>query len=313
MSRRLVPASLPVSVTGLFLILTHTAGAQPVVTMYMSAAGDRIDQVTPPGPRGQFAHLPFGANPLGVVFDQAGNLFVVAGDVYKITPRGAVSDFATLPPGAGGYGIAIDPVGNLYVADSSLGQISKVTPGGVASLFATIPGSNPTGLAFDSLGSLLVSSVGTVKKVSPDGGTVTTYATLPSGFVNNYGLAFDSAGYLYSADPTKTTVLKIAPGGGSITTFGATTSGGIGLAFDSVGNLYLSEYPSNRIEMIDPSGNVSLFADSLDNPRFLAIAPTAVPEPSLWVFLTAGMSAVLAYKRRRAMSAARTSAKEGSR
>jgi autotransporter-associated beta strand protein len=294
-----------VVVTGLCAL---PARAQPVLTMYMAAAGDRIDQVSPPNPRSQFATLPFGANPKGVAFDRAGNLFVVGDVVYKVTPTGVVSNLATLPAGAGGYGMAIDTADNLYVADSSLGQISKITPGGAVSLFANIPGSNPTGLAFDTLGNLFVSSVGTVRKVSPDGGIVTTYATLPPGYVNNYGLAFDSAGYLYSADPTKATVLKIAPGGGSSTTFGTTTSGGIGLAFDNVGNLYLSEYPVNRIEMIAPNGDVSPFADQLDNPRFIAIMPAAVPEPPSWALLATGLSALIAAKRRRALSSRRAGA-----
>ena len=34
--------------------------------------------------------------------------------------------------------------------------------------------------------------------------------------------------------------------------------------------------------MIRPNGDTSLFADQLDNPRFLAIRPAAVPEPSSW-------------------------------
>lgn len=275
---------------------TPTARAGP--TVYMSTGlNNRIDQVNPPDPRSQFAGLP-SSLPEGVVFDTLGNLFVAgAQDVFKITPGGAVSHFANLPFGAGGYGIAIDPAGNLYVADSSLSEVSKIGPGGTVTTYAALPGLNPTGLTFDPLGNLYVSANGTVLRVAPGGGTATTYATLPNGFNNNYGLAFDSAGYLYSADAAQAKILKIAPGGVSISSFGAISSGAIGLTFDGSGNLYAAEYASNRIEVIKPNGDTSLFADNLDNPRFLAIRPAAVPEPSSWALLAAGLASSLAYRR----------------
>jgi hypothetical protein len=122
---------------GLGAIDATRPAARAGLTIYMSTGlNNRIDQVTPPDPRSQFAALPLSL-PEGVVFDNLGNRFVAgAQDVFKITPDGVVSTFATLPFSAGGYGIAIDTVGNLYVADSFLSQISKITPGGTVSLFA---------------------------------------------------------------------------------------------------------------------------------------------------------------------------------
>src|SRR5262249_21169638 len=76
------------------------------------------------------------------------------------------------------------------------------------------------------------------------------------------------------------------------------------LVFDSVGNLYLSEYPVNQIERIAPDGTVSLFAGALDNPRFIAIAPTPVPEPSSYLLASAGAILLPAYFRRRRKSLA---------
>ena len=285
-------------VVGLGAIDATRPAARAGLTIYMSTGLlDRIDQVTPPDPRSQFAALPRSL-PEGVVFDSLGNLFVAgAQDVFKITPGGGVSTFATLPFSAGGYGIAIDAGSNLYVADSFLSEVSKIDPGGTVTTYATIPGLNPTGLTFDPLGNLYVSANGTIQRVAPGGGLATTYATLPNGFNNNYGLAFDSAGYLYSADAAQATIFKISPGGGSISSFGTIRSGAIGLAFDSSGNLYAAEFAANRIEVIKPNGDTSLFADGLDNPRFLAIRPAAVPEPSSWVLLAAGLASILAYRR----------------
>jgi sugar lactone lactonase YvrE len=199
----------------------------------------------------------------------------------------------------------MDSAGNLYVADSARSEISKVTAGGVVSHFASLPGLNPTGLTFDTSGNLFVSANGSIKRVSPDGSTVVTYATLPPGFNNNYGLAFDAAGNLYSADAARSTILKVAPGGGSIITFGSLTAGGLGLTFDKGGNLYVAEYSANRIEMIKPDGVSSLFADQLDNPRFIAFRPSAVgpgpvPEPSSWVLVATCVAATSAYRRFRA-------------
>jgi streptogramin lyase len=296
--------------TGRFLLaITLGTGALDVteaatradLTIYMSAGGSatpRIDQVTPPGPRSPLAALPLNSFAVGVVFDPRGNLFVAGGrDVYEITPGGMVSYFATLPAAAGAYGIAIDPSGNLYVADSSLSEVSKIDPGGTVATYATLPGLNPTGLTFDALGNLYVSANGTIQKVAPGGGTATTYATLPTGSNNPTGLAFDAAGYLYSADFVQPTILRIAPGGGSISSFGATTSGAIGLTFYSSGNLYAAESSASRIEVIKPNGDTSLFADRLDSPRFLAIRPAAVPEPSSWAMLAAGLAVILLHRR----------------
>lgn len=78
------------------------------------------------------------------------------------------------------------------------------------SLFADSTQS-PTGLTFDAADNLYVSSLGTIKKITPDGSMVSTYVTLPTAFNNNYGLAFDSAGSLYSADAAQSTIFKIAP------------------------------------------------------------------------------------------------------
>ena len=58
------------------------------------------------------------------------------------------------------------------------------------------------------------------------------------------------------------------------------------------GTLYIAEI--NKISKID---NV---ADQLDNPRFFAIRPAAVPEPSSWALLAAGLASILAYRRRHA-------------
>ena len=147
----------------------------------------------------------------GLAFDSAGNLFVMALDntdpnlaatIYKITPHGVVSTFGNLP--ASGFGLAFDSAGNLFAAGNDQ-TIYKFTPDGTRSVFvgpsALTDDSFPVGLAFDSLGSLFVSTqVGcppaepdSILEFTPDG-VETTFATdltIPS------GLAFDRSGNLF--------------------------------------------------------------------------------------------------------------------
>src|SRR5262249_10078593 len=92
------------------------------------------------------------------------------------------------------------------------------------------------------------------------------------------------------------------PGGGTISNFGTLSSGGLGLAFDAVGNLYVAETFANQIEVIRPNGDTNLFATQLDNPRYIAIAPAADPQPSSSALIAAGLGSILAYRRLHASS-----------
>lgn len=270
-------------------ILFPTSAAK-AVTVFMSSNSDDVNRYTPPGPVSNFAHLAFGTNPEGLAFDSFGNLFVAGGgDVSKITPGGTVSHFADLPFSAGGYGMAVDPSNNLYVADSFIGQISRITPGGVVSTYATIPG--PIDLTFDSTGNLYVVVSNAVKVIAPGGGAVSTYATL-TGHPNLYGLAFDTSGNLYVSDITSTTLLKIAPGGGSFTNFATTLSSGPkGLIFAD-GMLYAAQPNEDKISTITLAGTASTFGIGLNGPRYLAIQPSTVPEPSTLLLAAFGLVAL---------------------
>jgi len=249
-------------------LLLTTFDARADVTIYLSAYNDIIYSYTPPGPKILFAQLPGGANPQGLAFDTSGNLFAAGDHVYKITPGGTVSLFATLPSPFNAYGMVIDADNNLYVAGAASNEIKKVTPGGTVSTYATGLPYTSRGLAIDDSGNLYVGGADdTIRKIAV-GGAVSTYANVPG-----YGLAFDSAGYLYAASLSSTTIYKIIPGGGSYTSFGTLIAGNEGLAFDYSGDLYSAQYYADAIARITPDGTTTNFASNMSNPRYLAFRP----------------------------------------
>ena len=167
-------------------------------------------------------------------------------------------------------GLGFDTSGNLYscgVGDSR--PLIKITSNAfgfdasgifIANLLSY--GVNtPIDVKVDSTGYIYVTNFDDAKilKVSPDGTTITTYATLPSP-PSNYGsgLVFDASGYLYATDEIKT-IYRIPPGGGSTPVYCSDSSlnGAAGLAFDASGYLYCCSLNNDSIFQIDTSGNIS--------------------------------------------------------
>ena len=226
--------------------------------------------------------------PAGLAFDSAGNLYAVnrggGGFIEKFTPGGAGSVFASgIGPMFYEHGLAFDLAGNLYVATVGSGQfpfpmrILRFTPGGVSSVFAEENSgflfTFPAGLAFDNSGNLYaamtlsLSGEAFIRKYTP-GGQGSTFANSFYSPVGppNYpptrlgGIAFDSAGQLYAANPVSNAIEKVTPGG--------------------VSSVFADA------------------ADGLSNPSFVAIRDN-VPEPSAWAMLGVGLPALLGAARLR--------------
>lgn len=141
-----------------------------------------------------------------IVVDGAGNLIVTDGGgnqtLRRVTPGGAVT---TIAGTAGLFGttnaqgaaarftelsaMAMDTTGDLFVTDGP--TLRRVTPAGDVSLFAGIPGvegdrdgnrlsalfSRPAGLAFDRAGNLHVATSSSIRRIAPDGMTITMAGT----------------------------------------------------------------------------------------------------------------------------------------
>jgi sugar lactone lactonase YvrE len=234
-------------------------------------------------PSGSVSTLASGFSGLaGGAFDASGNLLVADvdpvlgfGRIRMVTPSGSVSTLTGGPALSGGGGMAFDASGNLFVANQQGpghgGSISKVTPSGSISTFAS--GFNfPEGLAFNANGVLFMAnfSTGTVDEVFNVLG-ISLVVPFASGFDAPTGLAFDASGNLYVTNALNGTVTELTTSGARFT-FATGLVEPRSLAFDANGNLFVTNLTT--ISEVDPSGNVSTFADlSGDVPTGLAFDP----------------------------------------
>jgi sugar lactone lactonase YvrE len=252
---------------------------------------------------------------LGNIFvADAGN-----GVIRKITPGGVVSTFAgseatrsaTPVDGVGSaagftglFAITIDSADNLYVAD--VFTIRKVTPNATVTTLAGTPGLSgsadgqgsaagfnyPQGIAVDSLGTIYLadSSNNTIRKITPTGlvstlaGTAGTKGSVDAtGSATSFnfptGLAVDSNGNVFVADPNNNVIRKITPVG-AVSTFAGTAGDFLGcfesgydgtgpaakfcypwsLAIDSANNIFVTDRSNALIRKITPAAEVSTLA-----------------------------------------------------
>jgi sugar lactone lactonase YvrE len=204
-------------------------------------------------------------NPLGVVVDGSGNLFIADTRnhrIRKVAPDGTISTVAgTGTAGFSGDGgvatsarlnmpksVEADGAGNLYIADSSNHRIRRVSGDGK---ITTIAG---TGSA----------------DFSGDGGA----ATLAKLYTPR-GIAVDESGNLFFADFDNARIRKVATDGTISTvagtgTLGFSGDGGpatsaelhwpIGVAVDGAGDLFFTDTYNNRVRKVTVSGTITTVA-----------------------------------------------------
>ena len=182
--------------------------------------------------------------PTDVAFDSAGNIYIVEygnNRVRKVDTTGKISTFA----------------GN--------GTADSAGDGGPATS-AEIP--FPMSVAVDKDGNVFIGNIYAIRRVDTSG-------TISSPFpLSGAGLAFDSAGNLYSTDTNGTAIHEVTPGGAiSIVAggaFGFSGDGGpatqaaiafpSGVAVDAAGNFYFADKTNNRLRKVDKKGVITTFA-----------------------------------------------------
>jgi len=257
--------------------------------------------------------------PSGVAVDDAGNLYIVDGDRVRKISNGTVTTIvggtygnltqnsdngpATRAElGFSARGLAVDSNGNVYIADSGTNRLRRVSNGiistvagngsegfsGENGLAAKTQFSEIAGVAADSRGDVYIADPynGRIRKIS--NGVTSTVASNryaaevtsnaialhASGTLSGRGIALDSAGNLYIADPGANSIRKLSNGG--ITTVagnGAKGFGGDGgpaakaelnqpegVAVDSTGNLYIADTSNNRVRKVS-NGVITTLAE----------------------------------------------------
>jgi sugar lactone lactonase YvrE len=211
-------------------------------------------------------------------------------------------------------GLEFDEAGNLYVADHGgnvvrridpSGQVSTVVGSGPADIFGGTYGGDggpaleanlrrPHDLDFDSAGNLYIMDLGNnrVRRVDPEGTITTVAGNGGDGYTGDGGpateaefytnldysqamIAVGADGSLFVSVAAHSVVRRIDPQG-IISTFagtgapGAPTEGAqaassaltepTGLAFDAEGNLYIADGALGTVYKVDPSGIITTFA-----------------------------------------------------
>ena len=198
--------------------------------------------------------------PVGVLADNAGNLYIADGQVRKLDAQGRLTTVAGSGWGAigdhgsaraaqllGPVGIALDGAGNIYVSTSAR-LIRKIDGNGI---ITTVAGDGEQGFDTD--------------------GVPATSAPLNA----PHGITVDRAGNLYIADADNHRVRQVGVDGVIHTVAGtglpgfagdggaanvAQLSEPSGVAVDTAGNMYIADTGNNRVRKVTPSGVISTIA-----------------------------------------------------
>lgn len=237
-------------------------------------------------------------------------------------------------------GVVLDNAGNLYIADDGVGmRIRKVDAG--TGIITSIAGNGTAGYsgdggpatsaeinlpyrpAFDSKGNLYFADVGNsrIRKIDTSG-IITTYAgngmagysgdgeaATSAEFKNPYHIAIDPADNIYVSDTSNQRIRKIDAATGIISTIAGNGTSGfggdgrastsaefqnpVGLDFDIASGLYVGDTNNNRIRKLDlsqsalryPTSTVVGTSDTTDDPQTAIVsnignAGLTVPPPS---------------------------------
>jgi uncharacterized protein (TIGR03437 family) len=208
---------------------------------------------------------------------------------------------ATQAPLAAMQAIVADPSGNLYIADPQNHVVVRIDTRGILSVYAgngfvgysgeDLPATQaeldqPTGLAFDAQGDLLIADYGNLRIFRVDrAGLLSTFvgggtnrndgAAARSAEIQPFALAVDSRGTVYFSERDRNRVRQI-DANGIIRTVAGTGEDGFspdgapaiqskltrptGITVDAAGLLYIAEGENHRIRRVRANGTLETFA-----------------------------------------------------
>ena len=236
-----------------------------------------------------------------IVRDGSGNLIVAEGDdVTAFTPAGATVPGYPLTVAAlgGGYfqSIALDPSGNLLIADSSQGDLIKIT-GTAHQTLGSFAGNGDAYVRVDSQGNYIVITdtfsgdsgpTGvTINKINPDGlvnSIAVTAAPSTSAPRSIGGFTFDASGNYVITDWYQDAIYTVTPSGTSTPLFSDPNlyfSDLLGIARDRVGGSYFFvDDRVNTLNSLSANGStVNQISNSVGTPAAVFVADTVRAAP----------------------------------
>ncbi|MGZ3764694.1 MAG: T9SS type A sorting domain-containing protein, partial [Mucilaginibacter sp.] len=205
------------------------------------------------------------SNPCGLVFDSAGNCYVMdtgAGAIYKLNSTGVYQ--STIISGLGHpLGICIDASNNIYVATYNTGtstnSVKKYNTAGATLLTVSTTGMNYSdGVAVDAAGNIYVLNR-TGNNVTEYNSAGTYIGVFGSGYNDPLAISIDPSGNVFVAD-SHNNQIKVYNSAGVLLNTLTGFNDVEGFVADANGNLYVSDYTNNTLKEFPAQGGYHINA-----------------------------------------------------
>jgi len=244
--------------------------------------------------------------PTGIAINSAGDFFVDNngnnGYIEEYSPTGVpIGQYSTGENNP--RGLAFDSAGNLDVAVQGTHQILQIPVGGGSGTILASGFSAINGVGFSG-GTLYATDGGAGAVDTVTGSTPTTYV---NGLSSPNGIAFDSAGDMFLVEHGSSTIAEIPFGSTTASAFITQTSaqGPKDVAIDSSGDFFITDNSNNTFTQYSPTGVlIATFAGSSFNGPCFVVTQAAVPEPSTYALMLAGLG-LLYFRNRRKLATLR--------
>jgi virginiamycin B lyase len=225
-----------------------------------SAAQSKIGRLDQAGSVSEWVLPGEGTSPMGILFDNAGNLWIterLANRLTKMSASGETRSYPLPTPDAWPTGIAMDQQGRIWFTETKGDKIGYLDPASDRLEEFQIPARRTmsTGIAVDRKGIVWVAErdVDMIGRFDPASRTFTQFAT-PTRNAKPCGLLVDNDGQVWFSERNGGKIARISPEG-QILEFPMPDrfSGPFLMVADKKNQLWFSEIFSSRIGRFDPA------------------------------------------------------------